>query len=147
MNNQQDPPQLFAPTPVLSGYHVHIYYASKTKEQLTALLRRLRDSEVGTSIRSIGQCHDRPVGPHPCPSVQIDVAPEAIAKILPWLALNRGELTVYIHLNTGDELWDHVHNTIWMGEMLELVNLECLENPNHRDLDEMRAYVKKYRSR
>ena len=141
-----DRPQTHASRPPkqeLVGYHAHIYYAAETKVQLLALLNSLRNSDVASSVRSIGRCHDQPVGPHPCPSAQIDVAPQAIAEVLPWLALNRGELSVYVHLNTADELWDHVHNAVWMGKRFEIVNLECLENPNHRDLDEMRAYVKK----
>jgi len=42
--------------------------------------------------------------------------------VIPWLALNRGGLTVFAHAETGDDLKDHSEHVIWLGpsEKLDL---------------------------
>lgn len=123
----------------LRGYHAHIYFGPETRGAVEALLRALRASPAMVAVRTIGRLHDRPVGPHPRPSVQLEIPAAGAGLALSWLALNRGDLTVFVHAITDDEFWDHVHNAMWMGEMLPLVNLECLENPNGHSLDAYRG--------
>ncbi|MCP4208130.1 MAG: DOPA 4,5-dioxygenase family protein, partial [Shimia sp.] len=67
-----------------------------------------------------GRMHEKPVGPHPCWSCQLAFEPETFAAFIPWLALNRDGLVVFIHPDTGDELKDHTEHAMWMGEMMEL---------------------------
>ena len=43
-----------------------------------------------------------------------------IGKVLPWLALNRKGLVVFLHPLTGDELADHRDHAIWMGALRPL---------------------------
>ena len=73
----------------------------------------------------LGRWHDAPVGPHPCGSYQIAFAPELFATLVPWLALNRGDLTVFVHPNTGDAMADHTAHVMWLGESRAL-NLDAL---------------------
>jgi DOPA 4,5-dioxygenase len=56
---------------------------------------------------------------------QIAFGPALFATLVPWLALNRGDLTVFVHPNTGAALADHSAHAIWLGESLAL-NLEAL---------------------
>ena len=42
------------------------------------------------------------------------------AEIVPWLALNRGELDMLVHPNTGDGYEDHAINCMWVGSSLDL---------------------------
>jgi DOPA 4,5-dioxygenase len=65
------------------------------------------------------------VGPHPCWSYQVAFGPELFARIVPWLALNRGDLVVFVHPNTGDDLADHSKHVMWLGELMDL-NLDAL---------------------
>ena len=58
--------------------------------------------------------------PHPCWSYQIAFAPALFGQIVPWLALNRGGLVVFVHPSTGDDLADHTDHAIWLGEQQEL---------------------------
>jgi DOPA 4,5-dioxygenase len=46
--------------------------------------------------------------------------PELIADVLPWLALNRKGLVVFLHPDTGNDLLDHTEHAIWMGAMRPL---------------------------
>ena len=68
----------------------------------------------------MGRFHEKPVGPHPCWSYQVAFRPEDFDQLVPWLALNRGGLVVFIHPNTGDDLVDHRDRAIWLGEKLDL---------------------------
>jgi DOPA 4,5-dioxygenase len=61
-----------------------------------------------------------PVGPHPDWSCQLAFGPELIGEVLPWLALNRKGLVVFLHPDTGDDLLDHTEHAIWMGAMRPL---------------------------
>lgn len=68
----------------------------------------------------VGRKHQQPVGPHPMWSCQITLTPENFGVVVPWLALNRHGLTVFIHTETGDALKDHTEHAIWMGSMQPL---------------------------
>ena len=90
----------------------------------------LRRREVRATLEQrfaadLGRWHDRPIGPHPRWSYQVAFAPALFGEIIPWLALNRDGLTVFVHPNTGDAIADHVDHAVWMGEMPAL-NLDAL---------------------
>ena len=68
----------------------------------------------------MGRWHDRPIGPHPRWSYQIAFEPGLFGELVPWLALNRDGLVVFIHPETGDDLADHSERAIWLGAKLEL---------------------------
>ena len=64
----------------------------------------------------MGRMHDGPVGSHPMGSCQLSVPPSAFAAVVPWLALNRGVLTVFAHAETGNHLADHTVHVLWLGQ-------------------------------
>lgn len=99
--------------PVIKGYHAHVYYDAATKP----LAAQLRDQIEQNFSVQLGRWHDKPVGPHPCGSYQIAFAPESFGELIPWLAVHRGELVVFVHPQTGDDLADHRDYAIWMGGM------------------------------
>ena len=108
-------------TSSITGYHAHVYYDAETKPAAEALRAAL---EARFDVR-LGRWHDRPVGPHPQWSYQIAFAPDLFAELVPWLALNRGGLTVFLHPETGDDIPDHSDHALWLGEKAEL-NLDAL---------------------
>ena len=108
-------------TAVIRGYHAHVYYDDATKEEAG----RLREAIDGRFRVTLGRWHDRPVGPHPRWSYQVAFAAELFGEVVPWLALNRGELVVFIHPITGDDLADHRDYALWLGAKLDL-DLEAL---------------------
>jgi DOPA 4,5-dioxygenase len=104
------------PLAAITGYHAHVYYDAATKETAA----RLRTGLEAAFEVDLGRWHDKPVGPHPCGSYQVAFGPELFAALVPWLALNRDGLTVFIHPETGDVVPDHRDYAIWLGRQREL---------------------------
>ncbi len=100
----------------ITGYHAHVYFDADTVEQARALCQQAA-RKFGVEM---GHMHERPVGPHPMWSCQLGFAPEAFADLVPWLALHRDGLIVFIHPDTGEHLADHRDRSIWMGTGLPL---------------------------
>jgi DOPA 4,5-dioxygenase len=103
-------------TDSISGWHAHIYFDAGTKPAAEALCA-LASERFGVTV---GRIHDNPVGPHPMGSCQLTVPVGSFAGIIPWLVLNRGDLTVFAHAETGDHLADHTRHVLWIGESLPL---------------------------
>jgi len=106
----------------ITGYHAHVYYEADSKAAAAELREAIESRFEGLRM---GRWHDRTVGPHPHWSYQIAFSPDLFAVIVPWLALNRGDLTVFLHPETGDDLPDHRDYAIWLGDKAEL-NLDAL---------------------
>lgn len=100
----------------ISGYHAHVYFGAESVNQA----RTLCETAAGRFGVQMGRVHERPVGPHPQWSCQLGATPAQFAKLLPWLALNREELIVFAHPETGDALVDHRDHGIWLGAGLAL---------------------------
>jgi DOPA 4,5-dioxygenase len=105
----------------IESYHAHVYYDAESKAAAMALYEAI---EAAFDV-AMGRMHDRPVGPHPCWSYQVAFAPDVFGSLIPWLALNRGDLVVFVHPNTGEDVEDHRDRAVWLGAKLEL-NLEAL---------------------
>ncbi len=100
----------------ICGYHAHVYFDSESVAQARALCEAAGE-RFGLRV---GRVHERPVGPHPRWSCQLAFGPELFGEVIPWLALRRAGLTVFVHPETGDEVKDHTEHALWMGEILEL---------------------------
>lgn len=100
----------------ITGFHAHVYFDEATVEQARALCKEAAE-RFGVTM---GRMHERPVGPHPRWSCQLAFPPALFGAVVPWLAVSRNGLTIFIHPETGDELGDHRDRAIWMGEMLPL---------------------------
>lgn len=106
----------------IAGYHAHIYYSPETRE--TASLLRWKMEEK-FEVR-LGRWHDVPVGPHPTAMYQVAFKPAEFDRLVPWLMINRQELDIFIHPETGDDLRDHRDDALWLGNKLSL-KLECFK--------------------
>lgn len=93
-------------------YHAHLYYHD---DQGLEQARRLTEECAEHFEVRVGRLHRQPVGPHPCWSCQLSFAPQSFGTIVPWLAIHRGELDIFVHLGTDDELFDHTQGVIWLG--------------------------------
>jgi len=103
---------------MIHNFHAHIYFDPEQIEQAKAL----GDEAHRRFGVPVGHYHLRPVGPHPRGSVQLTVSPEQLGELAQWLVLNRGDLTVFAHASTGEDLADHTKHVIWFGpsERLDL---------------------------
>ena len=100
----------------IKGYHAHIYFDASTIDQA----RKLCESAAAIFPVRMGRLHERPVGPHPDWSCQLAVDPQYIGVALPWLALNRNGLVVFLHPYTGDELKELTYYAFLMLAMRPL---------------------------
>lgn len=105
----------------IKGYHAHVYFDATSVEQA----RALRDQISEEFDYSIGRFHEKNVGPHPRWSFQIAFKAAEFGAVVPWLAMNRKGLTVFVHGLSGDDMYDHTELVVWLGKSVEL-NLNAL---------------------
>ena len=102
--------------PQITGYHAHVYYDADSKKTAARLRRR-----IGARFDTVlGRWHDEPLGPHPVSFYQVAFSTDLFAELVPWMALNREDLSILVHPETGDDLLDHSDFAIWLGESLAL---------------------------
>lgn len=99
------------PDSTIHNFHAHIYFDPEQVGQAQALGAAARE-RFGVPV---GHYHLAPVGPHPRGSCQLTVRPEQFGDFAQWIVLARGDLTIFAHATTGDDLADHRHNVIWFG--------------------------------
>jgi aromatic ring-cleaving dioxygenase len=98
-------------TPTILDFHAHIYFDPAQVD----LARSLATQAASRFALLVGRFHVQQVGPHPRGSCQLTVSTQEFGAFTAWLALNRGDLTVFAHANTGDDWADHTHHVIWFG--------------------------------
>ena len=112
------------PSAVIESWHAHIYFDATRRDAAWALRELIATALSGRM--ALGHIHERPVGPHPIGSVQLAFAPAQFSAVVGWLTLNRNDLDVFVHPNTGDALVDHRDRALWLGRSYEL-NLAALD--------------------
>jgi aromatic ring-cleaving dioxygenase len=105
----------------IKGFHAHVYFDTATLEQGRAVCLEA----ASRFTLAMGRVHPGPVGPHPDGSCQLAFAPKVFAELVPWLAMHRRGLVVFIHPITGNDLIDHRDFAMWMGAVRPL-NLSVL---------------------
>ncbi|APW38108.1 dioxygenase [Rhodoferax koreense] len=102
--------------PPILGFHAHVYFDAHS----LAAARALCERAAALFDAKMGRVHERPVGPHPDWSCQLAFAPAVFGTLVPWLAMHRGPLVVFIHPVTGNDLVDHRDRAMWMGAVRPL---------------------------
>lgn len=103
-------------SPAIRGFHAHVYFGPDTVAQARALCA----AAAQAFDLQMGRVHERAVGPHPDWSCQLAFSAALFGEVVPWLAMNRGDLVVFVHPITGDDLVDHRDRAIWMGAVRPL---------------------------
>jgi DOPA 4,5-dioxygenase len=102
----------------VAHFHAHIYYdPAKTRNRAERLRERVA---VEFPEAKLGRWHDELVGPHPQSMFQIAFPAKMLASFVPWLMLNRDDLVVLLHPETGNDLADHTAHAAWFGAVLPL---------------------------
>ncbi|MCB4823719.1 DOPA 4,5-dioxygenase family protein [Roseicella aerolata] len=102
----------------ISGWHAHVYYEPTATRAAAEAVRAGIAETFPAAV--LGRWHDQPVGPHTAAMYQVAFAPALFAGLVPWLALNRGDLSVLVHPETGRQRADHVRHALWLGPPLPL---------------------------
>ena len=120
----------YRPESDISSYHVHLYYDGSNKQH-AANLRREIEKRFGKQVL-IGRWRDKaPQGPHPVSHFQVDFPTHLFNILVPFLALNRGDLNILLHPNTGNGYEDHTQNVMWIGPSVSLSKI-WLDNSQTR---------------
>ena len=101
----------------ITSYHAHIYWRSAEERARALQIRQWIGERVGVAM---GRVHDQPGGPHLEPMYQVAFTTDVFPRFVPWLMLNRSELSVLIHPNTGRARDDHLIHALWLGTPLAL---------------------------
>ena len=95
----------------IKRFHAHLYFDPGEVEVARNFARAASeefDLEVGTF-------HTSRVGPHPRGSCQLSMSPETFAEFTLWAVATRGEMTIFAHGVSGDDLDDHTRYVVWFG--------------------------------
>lgn len=101
----------------ITSYHGHIYWRSGEERTHALQIRQWLGERFGVAM---GRVHDQPVGPHTEPMYQVAFTTDVFPRLVPWLMLNRGDLSVLVHPNTGRARDDHLLHALWLGTPLAL---------------------------
>jgi len=102
----------------ITSYHAHVYYdPAATRDRAERLRERVAAQFPQAKL---GRWHDEQVGPHLQSMYQIAFPSEMLASFLPWLMLNRDDLTILLHPQTGNAYRDHTRHAVWFGAVLPL---------------------------
>ena len=95
-------------------YHAHVYHDHGSKDRAADLRTR---SRLGLSFRyTRGGMHR---SDHTSSAqYQIVFDSDQFPTLVPFLMMNRTELTVLVHPQSGRPRDDHTLNALWMGEVL-----------------------------
>ncbi|KAI9775325.1 MAG: hypothetical protein M1839_001309 [Geoglossum umbratile] len=112
------------PSPITSGFDVHVYFTPAQLPYARALHTRIRHEFP--ELRAF-RVWEAPVGPHPCGMFEVDVkTPGELGALMAWLVVWRAGLSVLVHPHTTKgAVWDHDVGAVWLGEKLK-VDLEFL---------------------
>jgi DOPA 4,5-dioxygenase len=119
-----------ATTATIHGFHAHVYFDAGSLDQARALCT----SASQLFPLKMGRVHEKPVGPHPDWSCQLAFRPAVFGALVPWLAMHRGGLVVFIHPISDNDLADHRDRAMWMGAVRPLDLGVLDEAPGHYDL-------------
>jgi len=100
----------------IENYHAHVYYDEISRNAAEVL----REEIAQRFAVKMGRWREEPVGPHPQAMYQVAFEPELFSAIVPWLLINRNNLDILIHPNTGTSLADHTNHALWLGNKLTL---------------------------
>lgn len=106
-------------TPQILDFHAHIYFENSQFDIAGKIQQQIK-KDLQKNLTYIGELINRPIGPHPLPMFEIDFSTENFERIVTYLMIHRESLSVLIHPQSGNDLYDHSQCAMWLGKQLEL---------------------------
>ncbi|OQV14963.1 hypothetical protein BV898_10867 [Hypsibius exemplaris] len=103
----------------LLGLHAHVYFEAATEAVAEALREKTIAKYAGRDVEVYGMIRT-PAGPHPVGMFKIEFSREMFADVVLWLERERGDLSVLVHVLSGDEYYDHTQGALWLGPQQSL---------------------------
>jgi DOPA 4,5-dioxygenase len=103
------------------GWHCHVYFTPEQREVAVQLNEDLQDQFRIWDYRWLNEANPM----HPRPMFRFQFPREDLARFIEWITLYRNGLSVLVHAITGDDVFDHSYNTMWLGEPL-VIDLDGL---------------------
>ncbi len=91
------------------SFHAHLYFMPHQRSQVLTVQERFG-----------GFLHEFPAGPHPLPMLTLVFGAHQKTEITEFITCRAPDISVLIHVDTGDDLWDHTCGAEWIGEKLNL---------------------------
>lgn len=101
----------------MTKYHAHIYFRPHQKEEARLLVARVLS--LKTSDVKFFKTYDQKVGPHFLPMMEMHFTSESAEKVLNTLRLYHNDLSILVHVDSGDDFKDH-ERPIWVGPVLPI---------------------------
>jgi aromatic ring-cleaving dioxygenase len=101
----------------MTNYHAHIYFKHDDLDLMEIFFRKCQGQKV---IFRTHKQYSLEVGPHTSPMIELHFNSVTHGLVLAWLEVNRGETSVLVHEDTGDDVRDHTEGKIWLGTPLPI---------------------------
>jgi DOPA 4,5-dioxygenase len=100
------------------NYHAHVYFKNISDVDY---FDRIKKGALGQGL-TYHMLANRPVGPHPFPMAEFHFSKAQYEKVKIFFQEihNQLGLTTLLHIDTGDDLFDHSEGAEWVGPMVDL---------------------------
>jgi DOPA 4,5-dioxygenase len=98
------------------GWHCHVYFLPEQRNVAVQLNEDVQDHFRIWDYRWLDEANPL----HPTPMFRFQFPTEDLARFVEWITLNRNDLSVLLHAITGDDIFDHTYNAMWLGKPLTL---------------------------
>jgi len=98
----------------ISEFHAHVYFQESTKESARLLYERIGELFGDTVHRN--SIAEGPRGPHVQNMFGLDIPKQSFVAVLEFLIVNHGRHSILFHPVTTNELLDHTHHALWLGQ-------------------------------
>jgi aromatic ring-cleaving dioxygenase len=105
-----------SPTREIIGWHCHVYFELAQRERAVILNDKIQDNFSIWDYRWLNSANPL----HPLPMFRFQFNRHELAQFVEWITLNRDGLSVLLHAITGDDIFDHSYNAMWLGQPLAL---------------------------
>ena len=109
--------------PEIKEYHAHVYFQESTRKTAEELYERIGQL-FGENIHR-NSIASGPRGPHVQCMFGLDIPKVHFESVLAFLLVNHGRHPILFHPVTDNELLDHTHHALWLGQP-QALDLSCL---------------------